>query len=66
MKQTQTQKQDYSQLQKKKQDQVHCNNSFGMLLSSMESFLIKSGYNISVLFGHYNHLMIYHGKQRMK
>ena len=55
MKQTRAQKQDYSQLQKQKQDQVHCNNSFGMLLSSMESFLIKSGYNISVLFGHYNH-----------
>ena len=55
MNQIQAQKQDYSQLQRKKQDQVHCNNSFGMLLSSMESFLIKSGYNISVLFGHYNH-----------
>ena len=51
----QIQKQDYSQLQKQKQDLVHCNNSFGMLLSSMESLFIKSGYNISVLFGHYNH-----------
>ena len=51
----QIQKQDYSQLQNQKQDQVHCNNSFGMLLSSMDSFLIKSGYNISVIFGHYNH-----------
>ena len=51
----QMQKQDYSQLQKQKQDLVHCNNSFGMLLSSMESLFIKSGYNISVLFGHYNH-----------
>ena len=55
MNQIQTQKQDYSQLQRKKQDQVHCNNSFGMLLSSMESLLIKSGHKIPVLFGHYNH-----------
>ena len=52
---TQTQMQDYTQLQKQKQDLVHCNNSFGMLLSSMESLFIKSNYNISVLFGHYNH-----------
>ena len=51
----QTQMQDYTQLQKQKQDLVHCNNSFGMLLSSMESLFIKSNYNISVLFGHYNH-----------
>jgi hypothetical protein len=51
----QSQMQDYSQLQKQKQDLVHCNNSFGMLLSSMESLFIKSNYNISVLFGHYNH-----------
>ena len=51
----QIQKQDYSQLQKQKQDLVHCNNSFGMLLSSMESLFIKSGYKISILFGHYNH-----------
>ena len=51
----QIQKQDFSQLQKQKQDQVHCNNSLGMLLSSMESLLIKSGHNIPVLFGHYNH-----------
>lgn len=46
---------DYAQLQQQKQDLVHCNNSFGMLLSSMESYLIKSKYNISVLFGYYNH-----------
>ena len=46
---------DYAQLQQQKQDIVHCNNSFGMLLSSMESYLIKSKYNISVLFGYYNH-----------
>ena len=46
---------DYTQLQQKKQDLVHCNNSFGMLLSSMESYLIKSNYNMSVLFGYYNH-----------
>ena len=52
---TQSQMQDYSQLQKQKQDLVHCNNSFGMLLSSMESLFIKSNYDISVLFGHYNH-----------
>lgn len=51
----QLQKQDYTQLQKQKQDLVHCNNSFGMLLSSMESLFIKSGYQISVLFGYYNH-----------
>ena len=51
----QTQKQDYTQLQKQKQDLVHCNNSFGMLLSSMESLFIKSGYKISVFFGYYNH-----------
>ena len=53
--QTQIQSQDFSQLQKQKQDLVHCNNSFGMLLSSMESLLIKSGYGIKALFGHYNH-----------
>lgn len=52
---TQTQMQDYTQLQRQKQDLVHCNNSFGMLLSSMESLFIKSNYNISALFGHYNH-----------
>ena len=52
---TQMQMQDYTQLQKQKQDLVHCNNSFGMLLSSMESLFIKSNYNISVLFGRYNH-----------
>ena len=51
----QMQMQDYTQLQKQKQDLVHCNNSFGMLLSSMESLFIKSNYNISVLFGRYNH-----------
>ena len=33
----------------------HCNNSFGMPLSSMESLFIKTGYNITILFGHYNH-----------
>lgn len=43
------------QLQQQKQDLVHCNNSFGMLLSSLESFFIKSGYKITVLFGYYNH-----------
>ena len=46
---------DYAQLQQKKQDFVHCNNSFGMLLSSMESYLIKCNYNLSVMFGYYNH-----------
>lgn len=51
----QTQILDYQQLQQQKQDLVHCNNSFGMLLSSVESFFIKSGYNIRVLFGYYNH-----------
>ena len=53
--QTQTQAQDHSQLQRQKQDLVHCNNSFGMLLSSMEILLIKSGYNLKELFGYYNH-----------
>lgn len=43
------------ELQQQKQDLEHCNNSFGMLLSSLESFFIKSGYNIRVLFGYYNH-----------
>ena len=52
---TQTQSQDYSQLQRQKQDLVHCNNSFGMLLSSMETLLIKSGYISKELFGYYNH-----------
>ena len=46
---------DYSQLQQQKQDLVHCNNSFGMLLSSLESYLIKCNYNLSVMFGYYNH-----------
>ena len=46
---------DYTQLQQQKQDLVHCNNSFGMLLSSLESYLIKSNYNLSVMFGYYNH-----------
>jgi hypothetical protein len=46
---------DYTQLQQQKQDLVHCNNSFGMLLSSLESYLIKCNYNLSVMFGHYNH-----------
>lgn len=51
----QAQLQINQQLQQQKQDLVHCNNSFGMLLSSLESFFIKSGYNITVLFGYYNH-----------
>ena len=55
MEEKQIQKLDYTQLQKQKQDLVHCNNSFGMLLSSMESLFIKSGYEISVLFGDYNY-----------
>ena len=49
------QKQDYSQIQKQKEDFIHCINSFGMLLSSMESLFLKSGYNIKISFGHYNH-----------
>ena len=54
----QLQIQDYSLLQKQKQDLVHCNNSFGMLLSSMESLFIKSGYNIKINFGYYNHFNV--------
>lgn len=46
---------DYAQLQQQKQDLVHCNNSFGMLLSSLESYLIKCNYDLSVMFGYYNH-----------
>ena len=43
------------QLLRQKEDFVSCNNTFGMLLSTMESFFIKSGYKLSVLFGHYNY-----------
>lgn len=53
--QNQKQSQDYSQLQRQKQDLVHCNNSFGKLLFSMEILLIKSGYNFKEFFGYYNH-----------
>ncbi len=42
-------------LLKKKEDQVYCNNSLGMLLSSMESLLKKSNNDITILFGYYNH-----------
>ena len=51
----QTQAQLNSQLVKQKQDFVSCNNTFGILLSTMESFLIISGYKLSVLFGYYNY-----------
>ena len=51
----QAQAQLNSQLVKQKQDFVSCNNTFGMLLSTMESFFIKSGYKLSVLFGNYNY-----------
>jgi len=51
----QIQVQDKSQLLRKKQDQVSCNNCLGMLLSSMESLFIKNGYNISIKFDHYNY-----------
>lgn len=52
-----SQSQMYVDLQKQSQaqDKVHCNSSFGMLLSSMESLFIKSNYNIPSLFGHYDH-----------
>ena len=53
--QNQTRSQDYSQLQRQKQDLVHCNNSFGKLVFSMEILLIKSGYNLKELFGYNNH-----------
>ena len=43
------------QLLRQKEDFVSCNNTFGMLLSTMESFFIKSGYKLSVLFGNYNY-----------
>ena len=43
------------QLLRQKEDLVSCNNNFGMLLSTMESFFIKSGYKLSVLFGYYNY-----------
>ena len=52
---SQIQVQDYSQLLRQKEDLVNCNNSFGMLLSSMESLFKKKGYNITLLFLHYNH-----------
>ena len=42
----QTQAQLNSQLVKQKQDFVSCNNTFGILLSTMESFLIISGYKL--------------------
>lgn len=44
-----------TQLLRQKEDQVNCNNSFGMLLSSMESLFKKNNNNITILFGHYNH-----------
>ena len=50
-----TQKQEDLQLLRQKQDLVSCNNSFGMLLSSMESLFVKSGYNINIQFEHYNY-----------
>lgn len=53
--QYQTQIQENAQLLRQKEDQVNCNNSFGMLLSSMESLFKKSNYDITILFGHYNH-----------
>ena len=43
------------QLLRQKEDFVSCNNTFGMLLSTMESLFIKSGYKLSVLFGNYNY-----------
>ena len=53
--QYQTQIQENAQLLRQKEDLVNCNNSFGMLLSSMESLFRKSNYDITILFGHYNH-----------
>ena len=51
----QTQAQSNLQLLRQKEDLVSCNNTFGMLLSTMESLFIKSGYKLSVLFGNYNY-----------
>ena len=51
----QTQAQSNLQLLKQKEDLVSCNNNLGMLLSTMESFFIKSGYKLNVLFGYYNY-----------
>ena len=51
----QVQAQSNLQLLRQKEDFVSCNNTFGMLLSTMESFFIKSGYKLSVLFGNYNY-----------
>ena len=51
----QTQAQSNLQLLRQKEDFVSCNNTFGMLLSTMESLFIKSGYKLSVLFGNYNY-----------
>ena len=49
------QKQENLQLIRQKQDLVSCNNSFGMLLSSMESLFIKSKYKIEIKFAKYNY-----------
>lgn len=49
------QKQIDAQLLRQKQDFISCNHSFGMLLSSMESLLILSGYDIKPKFDHYNY-----------
>ena len=51
----QAQAQSNLQLLRQKEDLVSCNNTFGMLLSTMESLFIKSGYKLSVLFGNYNY-----------
>ena len=51
----QAQEQSNLHLLRQKEDLVSCNNTFGMLLSTMESLFIKSGYKLSVLFGHYNY-----------
>ena len=51
----QVQAQSNLQLLRQKEDFVSCNNTFGMLLSTMESLFIKSGYKLSVLFGNYNY-----------
>ena len=60
----QTQAQSNLQLLRQKQDFVSCNNIFGMLLSTMESFFIKSGYKLSVLFGNYNYFDIVSWKSK--
>lgn len=49
------QKQIDSQTLRQNQDFVSCNHSFGMLLSSMESLLILSGYTIKPQFNYYNY-----------